>query len=101
MVEVEVEGIGVLRTPIVFVATSFTSWHPCLAKGLRNWISRRSPYTVVGDSSAPRPVSRSLRWPFGAERHFHRIGEGVDAGFEQLRASVSNRRSLALPPSST
>src|SRR5881397_3454183 len=58
-VEVEVEGIGVLRTPSVFVTTSFTSWAPMLAKGLRNWISRAivTPSSVI---CGARPVSRAL-----------------------------------------
>src|SRR5690349_1267144 len=83
-------------TPLVFIATSLTSWAPMFANGSRSWISRAivtPSFVIVG---GPVSFSRTALRPLGPSVTLTASASAFTPDSSNRRASSLNRSSLAM-----
>ena len=87
-------------TPLVFIATSFTSCAPMLANGSRSWISRAMVTPSLVMVGGPVSFSSTALRPFGPSVTLIASASAFTPDSSNRRASVLNRTSFAMvrPP---
>src|SRR4029079_15106317 len=82
--------------PLVFIATSFTSWAPMFANGSASWISRAIVTPSLVMVGGPVSFSRTAFRPFGPSVTLTASASALTPCSSRARASVLYRSSLAM-----
>src|SRR4029077_8061821 len=82
--------------PLVFIATSFTSWAPMFANGSARWISRAIVTPSLVMVGGPVSFSRTAFRPFGPSVPLTASANALTPCSSRARASVLYRSSLAM-----
>src|SRR6476659_1907074 len=83
-------------TPLVFIATSFTSWAPMFANGSASWISRAIVTPSLVMVGGPVSFSRTAFRPFGPSVTLTASASALTPCSSRALASVLYRSSLAM-----
>lgn len=83
-------------TPLVFIATSFTSWAPMFANGSRSWISRAMVTPSLVMVGGPVSFSSTALRPLGPRVTLTASARALTPCSSRARASVLYRSSFAM-----